>query len=88
MSGPRAVGYRRKWQAQTKNEVGIRFGVAVGLTEVVPFLLEDRLRERGGEFSRSEQDFDAHVVVDGTLVTGQNPASSAPAARELLTLLG
>ena len=61
---------------------------AVGLTEVVPFLLEDRLRERGGEFSRSEQDFGAHVVVDGTLVTGQNPASSAPAARELLNLLG
>lgn len=61
---------------------------AVGLTEVVPFLLEDRLRERGGEFSRSEQDFGAHVVVDDRLVTGQNPASSAPAARELLNLLG
>jgi putative intracellular protease/amidase len=60
---------------------------AVGLTEVVPFLLEDRLRERGGEFTRSEQDFAPHVVVDGTLVTGQNPASSAPAARELLGML-
>lgn len=60
---------------------------AVGLTEVVPFLLEDKLRERGGEFSRSEQDFAAHVVVDGKLVTGQNPASSAPAAKELLGLL-
>lgn len=60
----------------------------VGLTEVVPFLLEDRLREQGGEFTRSEQDFGAHVVVDDKLVTGQNPASSAPAARELLALLG
>lgn len=61
---------------------------AVGLAEVVPFLLEDRLRERGGEFGRSAEDFAPHVVVDGRLVTGQNPASSAPAAHELLALLG
>lgn len=59
---------------------------AVGLTEVVPFLLEDRLKERGGQYARDE-DFSPYVLVDEKLVTGQNPASSAPAAEELLKLL-
>ncbi len=59
---------------------------AVGLSDVVPFLLENRLRERGGNY-RKTGDFVPYVVVDGTLVTGQNPASSAPAARELIGLL-
>lgn len=59
---------------------------AVGLTEVVPFLLEDRLKERGGQYA-SDEDFSAYVLVDEKLVTGQNPASSAPAAEELLKLL-
>ncbi len=58
----------------------------VGLTDVVPFLLEDRLAERGGEFQKTD-DFAPYVVVDGNLVTGQNPPSSAPAATELLKLL-
>ncbi len=59
---------------------------AVGLSDVVPFLLENRLRERGGNY-RKTGNFAPYVVVDGTLVTGQNPASSAPAANELLGLL-
>lgn len=59
---------------------------AVGLTEVVPFLLEDKLKERGGQYDKDE-DFAPYVLVDGKLVTGQNPASSAPAAEELLKLL-
>lgn len=59
---------------------------AVGLTEVVPFLLEDRLRERGGNYRKGD-DFAPYVLVDGTLVTGQNPASSALAARKLIGLL-
>lgn len=59
---------------------------AVGLSDVVPFLLEDRLRQRGGNY-RQTGDFAPYVVVDGTLVTGRNPASSAPAANELLGLL-
>jgi len=59
---------------------------AVGLAEVVPFLLEDRLKERGGLY-RKGADWTPHVEVDGKLVTGQNPASSGPAAKELLTLL-
>ena len=58
---------------------------AVGLTEIVPFLFETTLIANGAEFSHTE-DWGVHVVTDGHLVTGQNPASSAPAARELLAL--
>ena len=58
----------------------------VGLSEVVPFLLEDALKEKGGVYSKGE-DWGEYVLVDGLLVTGQNPASSEKAARELLTLL-
>lgn len=59
---------------------------AVGLTEVVPFLLEDMLREKGAKYEKGE-DWGPKVVVDGKLVTGQNPASSEAAAREILALL-
>jgi len=59
---------------------------AVGLTGTVPFLVETRLGQRGAMFRRSE-DWASHVEVDGNLVTGQNPASSAPAARAVLDLL-
>jgi putative intracellular protease/amidase len=56
---------------------------AVGLTDVVPFLVEDMLADNGGEFSKGA-DWEAHVLTDGLLITGQNPASSAPAADALL----
>ena len=59
---------------------------AVGLTAVVPFLLEDRLKERGGVYSKGAN-WAPYVQVDGKLVTGQNPASSGPAAEELLKLI-
>ena len=59
---------------------------AVGLTEVVPFLLEERLRESGGLYSKGP-DWAPYVQVDGMLVTGQNPASSGPVAQALLKLL-
>jgi putative intracellular protease/amidase len=59
---------------------------AVGLTEVVPFLVEDELKARGGLYSRGE-DWASHVVRDGLLITGQNPASSAEAATLLLQQL-
>ena len=59
---------------------------AVGLTEVVPFLLEDRLKERGGVYSKGAN-WAPYAQVDGKLVTGQNPASSGPAAKALLNLL-
>jgi putative intracellular protease/amidase len=56
---------------------------AVGLTSVVPFLVEDELKAKGGLFSKGA-DWAAYVVQDGRLITGQNPASSEPAARKLL----
>ena len=58
----------------------------VGLTKVVPFLLEDVLKEQGGDYSKGA-DFAPHVVSDGLLITGQNPASSGPAAEALLEAL-
>ncbi|SFL33695.1 type 1 glutamine amidotransferase domain-containing protein [Methylobacterium pseudosasicola] len=60
---------------------------AVGLTKVVPFLVENVLKENGGRFSRGD-DWASHVVADGHLITGQNPASSAAAAQRLLDQLG
>ena len=60
---------------------------AVGLTKVVPFLVEDMLREHGALYEKGA-DWAVHVVTDGKLITGQNPASSEEAAKELLRLLG
>lgn len=59
---------------------------AVGLTEVVPFLLQSRLEERGGRHSRADK-FQAHVVTDGRLVTGQNPASARGVGDALVKVL-
>ena len=59
---------------------------AAGLTDVVPFLVEDMLKTQGGDYSKVA-DWQPHVVVDGLLITGQNPASSAPAAQALLDAL-
>ncbi|MBD0266656.1 MAG: type 1 glutamine amidotransferase domain-containing protein [Cyanobacteria bacterium Co-bin8] len=60
--------------------------VAVDLDQVVPFALETRLAELGGQFSGGAK-FEPKVVVDGRLVTGQNPASSEPAAKALIQAL-
>ena len=59
---------------------------AVGLTKVVPFLVEDELKAKGGIFSKAA-DWQPYVLTDGLLITGQNPASSGPAAKALLQLL-
>ncbi|MDB5207638.1 MAG: dimethylallyltransferase [Flavisolibacter sp.] len=59
---------------------------AVQLTDVVPFLLEDELKNSGGNYSKGE-DWASYVVKEGLLITGQNPASSEEAAIELLALL-
>ena len=59
---------------------------AAGLTEVVPFLVEDILKQNGGDYSKAG-DWEPYVVSDGKLITGQNPASSGPAAEALLDLL-
>lgn len=59
---------------------------AVQLTDVVPFLVEDELTHLGGLYSRGP-DWQPHVVCDGLLVTGQNPASSVAVAEALLERL-
>lgn len=56
---------------------------AVQLTEIVPFLVEDMLTSNGGVYSKGP-DWQPHIVIDGKLITGQNPASSADAARVAL----
>lgn len=58
----------------------------VGLTQVVPFLVEDELKAKGGIYSK-DVDWAPYVVTDGLLTTGQNPASSGPAATVLLEQL-
>ena len=58
----------------------------VHLTNVVPFLVEDELKRLGGLYEKAP-DWQSRVVVDGRLITGQNPASSQDAARALLKLL-
>ena len=55
----------------------------VGLTTVIPFSLESRLTELGALYSKNNN-FLSHLVVDGNIITGQNPASSEEVARKLL----
>jgi putative intracellular protease/amidase len=59
---------------------------AVGLSDVVPFLIEDEFIRLGGHYQKGP-DWLEHVVTDGRLVTGQNPGSSEGVARALLALL-
>ena len=59
---------------------------AVGLTEVVPFLVEDMLKRNGGDYSKAA-DWQPYAVTDGNLITGQNPASSESTAKALLAQL-
>ncbi|GHB05634.1 type 1 glutamine amidotransferase domain-containing protein [Modicisalibacter luteus] len=74
VSGKRVTGF-----TNTEEE-------GVQLTEVVPFLVEDMLKDNGGEYSKGE-DWSSYVVVDGTLITGQNPGSSDETAKTLLEVL-
>ncbi|HSW17528.1 MAG TPA: type 1 glutamine amidotransferase domain-containing protein [Ramlibacter sp.] len=57
-----------------------------GLTHVVPFLVEEMLKAAGGYYKKAA-DWQPYVLTDGLLVTGQNPASSEPAAKALLQVL-
>ncbi|MCM2129771.1 type 1 glutamine amidotransferase domain-containing protein [Larsenimonas rhizosphaerae] len=59
---------------------------AVGLTDVVPFLLEDELKQRGAEYNKVD-DFSPYAVQDGLVITGQNPASSEAVAEKLLAAI-
>ncbi len=58
----------------------------MGLTKVVPFLVEDEMLKLGAVFSK-KANWAVHVVSDGLLITGQNPASSGPAAKTLIAAL-
>lgn len=60
--------------------------VAVGAQEIVPYLLETKLKELGGIYSKGD-DFAPYINVDGNLVTGQNPASSADVALQMIDLV-
>ena len=59
---------------------------AVQLTSIVPFLVEDMLKQNGGEYSKVAN-WQPYAVQDGLLITGQNPASSELVAEKLLQLL-
>jgi putative intracellular protease/amidase len=59
---------------------------AVQLTEVMPFLLESKLKERGAIYSAAPN-WAPHVVVDNRLATGQNPASATPLAEAMVKML-
>ncbi len=74
VSGRRVTGFTNTEEA------------AVNLTDIVPFLLENMLKSNGGQYEKGS-DWASFVVVDGMLITGQNPASSKEAAQELLKLL-
>ena len=59
---------------------------AVGLTEIVPYLLEDQLKAMGGLYEKVD-DWNSLVVSDGLIITGQNPGSSAAVAQALVQAL-
>jgi putative intracellular protease/amidase len=59
---------------------------AVGLTKVVPFLVEDELKRLGGIFEKVA-DWRSFAIVDGRLITGQNPASSTESAKALMSVM-
>lgn len=77
-----------KWLVQDKKVTGFSNSEeeAVGKTEWVPFLLEDRLREEGGLFSK-EGDWSEYTQTDGKLVTGQNPQSSEAVGKAVVAVL-
>lgn len=76
---PLTQGVRVTGFANTEEE-------GVGLTQVVPFLVEDELKAKGGLYTKGP-DWLSYVVEDGLLITGQNPASSAQAAHVLVQQL-
>ncbi|WP_351088658.1 type 1 glutamine amidotransferase domain-containing protein [Shewanella sp. S1-49-MNA-CIBAN-0167] len=71
-----------------KNVTGFTNGeeAAVQLTDIVPFLVEDMLQQNGATYSKGD-DWHPYAVVDGKLITGQNPASSELVAEKMLALL-
>ncbi|HDV5711037.1 TPA: type 1 glutamine amidotransferase domain-containing protein [Legionella pneumophila] len=84
----RHVNYKGKPLVKGKRVTGFTNSEeeAVQLTEVVPFLVEDELKRLGGLFEK-KLNWQSFVIVDGHLITGQNPASSTAGAQALLKLL-
>ena len=74
MKGKRVTGFSNGEEA------------AVQLSHVVPFLVEDELKRVGGRYEKAT-DWQPFSIVDGRLITGQNPASSTSAAQALLNVL-
>lgn len=74
VSGKRVTGFSNSEEA------------AAGLTDIVPFLVEDMLKDNGGDYHKVD-DWQPHVESDGLLITGQNPASSVATAEALLKKL-
>ncbi len=74
-----------KYLVQNREVTGFTNGEEeeMGLSKVVPFLVEDEMLRLGAVFSK-KADWAVHVVSDGLLITGQNPASSGPAANTLM----
>ncbi len=85
----RHVTYKGEPLVKGKRVTGFTNGEEeeVQLTHVVPFLVEDELMRLGAIFEKV-RDWQPHSVVDGRLLTGQNPASSSGAAQELVKLVG
>lgn len=61
--------------------------IAVDQVKAVPFLLEDKIKELGGKYVKASEPWAAKVVVDGNLITGQNPNSAGPIGKEILKAL-
>jgi putative intracellular protease/amidase len=82
------VMYQGRPLVKGKRVTGFTNGeeAAVQLTKVVPFLVEDELKRVGGLYEKAA-DWESFAIVDDGIVTGQNPASSTSAARELLKVL-
>ena len=82
------VTYQGAPMVKGKRVTGFTNGeeAAVQLTKVVPFLVEDELKRIGGLYEKAA-DWESFAIVDGRLVTGQNPASSTAAAHALLELV-
>lgn len=74
VKGKRVTGFANSEEAQ------------VGLTDVVPFLVEDELKRLGGLFEKASN-WQSFVITDGRLITGQNPASSHEGAQALVEVL-
>ncbi|MGL6169329.1 MAG: type 1 glutamine amidotransferase domain-containing protein, partial [Fusobacteriaceae bacterium] len=58
--------------------------IAVGLQNIVPFLLETKIKELGGKYWKGDQNFSSYVVIDGPIFTGQNPASGILVAEKII----